>query len=266
LHANAVDGNPSVKGASTYIMGMDKNENNLREAMRENSVMKLEEDYTEKYEGFNPTSAESYIIFSLKQFAEFDRSLQLAIAIQRRYKTDTYFVDRGAKQGPFYVLWKAAMPRVLTEMGFISNDGDRRYMNSERGQNSIARAIFDAFSEYLHSVTVARQAVKLDVAAAQPAPASVEKNSTTGFYVQLCASRGKVQADDARFASHSADLVEKSIGGWYKYYFGGYSSLEDAVRVRDEVRREGIFPDAFVIALDGDRQITIDEAKQRIKN
>lgn len=271
LHADAIEGKPAVKGASTYIMGMDKTENNLREAMRENSVMKYEDDYTEKYEGFDPTSAESYIIFNLMQYAWFDRSLQLAAAIQKRYEVATAFVDRGAKQGPFLVLWKAAMPSVLTEMGFVSNDDDRRYMTSERGRNAIAKAIADAFTEYYRSVTAVRPETNhasnhavTEPGTAENRPVATKAGSrTVGFYVQLCASRNRIDDGDARFAPYKADPVEKRADGWYKYYFGAYTSLDDAVAVRDEVKR-GDFKDAFVIAFDGDQQITIDEARRRI--
>ena len=309
LHADAIDGKPSVNGASTYIMGMDKTENNLREAMRENAVMKYEDDYTEKYEGFDPTSPESYIIFNLMQYAYFDRSLQFANIMQKQYGRHTTFTSRGAKQGPFYVLWKPAMPSILTEMGFVSNESDRKYMTSEKGQNAIAKAIFEAFGEYCETIdkkgdsappatataTADAKPAETTAAATTPKPAEqkpieqkpaeqkpaqataqnttqtaavrpVETQKTTsgvGFYVQLCASRSKLGAGDTRFSAYRDQLVEKQTDGWYKYYLGGYTSLDEAVRVRDEMKR-GNFGDAFVIALDGDKQITIDEARRRI--
>lgn len=275
LHADAVDKKPSVNGASTYIMGMDKTENNLREAMRENAVMKYEDDYTEKYEGFDPTSAESYIIFNLMQYAYFDRSLQLARIIQRHYCKNTTFTDRGAKQGPFYVLWKPAMPSVLTEMGFVSNESDRKYMTSEKGQNAIAKSLFNAFVEYREladkKISDIAPADPADATQAQAAPGHDEQRpaptgqiaSGVGFYVQLCASRTSISGNDGRFGQYRGKVVEKKTDGWYKYYIGSYEKLEDAVAVRDQVKR-GDFRDAFVIALDGDKQITVDEARSRI--
>ncbi len=311
LHADAIDGKPSVNGASTYIMGMDKTENNLREAMRENSVMKYEEDYSEKYEGFDPTSPESYIIFNLMQYAYFDRSLQFANAIQKQYAKQTSFSNRGAKQGPFYVLWKPAMPSVLTEMGFLSNDNNRKYMTSEKGQEAIAAAIFAAFQEYREAIDrkglevvyvtpeprsgtkpetkpepkpetkpAETPAVQSKPAEQKPAeqkpeqkpveqkpapvkPAPPKMTDGVGFYVQLCATREELSEKDTRFDDYVEWLVEKKIDGWYKYYLGGYTALEDAVRMRDQIKR-GQFKDAFVIALDGDKQIPIDEARRRI--
>ncbi len=352
LHCDAIDGKPSVSGASTYIMGMDKTENNLREAMRENSVMKYEDDYSQKYEGFDPTSPESYIIFSLMQYAYFDRSLQFANIIQKQYAKETSFSNRGAKQGPFYVLWKPAMPSVLTEMGFLSNDGNRKYITSEKGQNDAAKALFAAFQEYREAtekkggetdqqaapavaenrsenkpvvisgnkpvelvpaeqvtviqnkpaeqkpaetatvqnkpadkpteqkpaVTVSeikpaeqkpaeQKPVQTTTVQTKPAePKPVEKPAPpkmtdgVGFYVQLCASRVEFGPDDTRFDDVMEHLVEKKIDGWYKYYIGGYIELDDAVRMRDQMKR-GRFKDAFIISLDGSQQTTIDQTK-----
>ncbi len=306
LHADAIDGKSTVNGASTYIMGVDKTENNLREAMRENAVMKLEDDYMEKYESFDPTSPESYIMFSLMQYASFDRSLQFANIIQKQYARQTSFTDRGAKQGPFYVLWKPAMPSVLTEMGFVSNESDRKYMTSEKGQDAIAKSLFNAFEEYREAVgnkggDTSSSATTAAIAEPKPAeqkpteqkpaqttsvqpkpaeqkpaakpaetaPAQTKQAETpnatsgVGFYVQLCASRTKIGPGDSKFSAYRSQLVEKQIDGWYKYYLGGYPTLDEAITIRDEMKK-GNFKDAFVIALDGDKQITIDEARRRI--
>jgi N-acetylmuramoyl-L-alanine amidase len=282
IHTDAAESR-SARGATTYIMGMDKQDKNLAEAMRENAVMKYEDDYTEKYEGFDPSSAESYIIFSLMQHADFDQSLLLSRAIQNQYKTATAMIDRGPKQGPFYVLWKPAMPRVLTEMGFLSNDLDRKYLNSEKGQNAIAKALYNAFVEYKHSVeksaaTPASEPPKPEpkpVVAPPPAATStteekaptqkpqVTGSANVGFYVQLMASRAKVTTSSTNFGKYSGRVVEKKIDGWYKYYLGGYTSLDEAIRTRDEVRKES-FKEAFVVALDDNKPITIDEARRRI--
>lgn len=299
IHANAAD-NRSARGAETFVMGMERNESNLKEAMRENAVIKLEKDYSEKYEGFDPSSAESYIIFSLMQHAYLNQSIQFAQTVQKHYKLNTPMNDRGARQRPYLVLWKTAMPSVLTEMGFLSNESDRKYLSSDKGQNEIAKALFDAFREYKQAVDKKEMAAgsngSASSAAAQPdketakpaaAPAPADKKpepaakeapqtkpetaakasqgstSGVGFYVQLCASRTRIPTGDVRFGTHRGKVVEKQVDGWYKYYLGGYTRLDDAVAARDAVRK-GSFKDAFVIAFDGDRQVTIDEARRRI--
>jgi N-acetylmuramoyl-L-alanine amidase len=285
IHSDAAE-NKSARGSTTYIMGMDKQEKNLAEAMRENAVMKYEDDYTEKYEGFDPSSAESYIIFSLMQHADFDQSLLLAQTIQKQYKVATAMADRGAKQGPFYVLWKPAMPRVLTEMGFLSNEQDRRYLNSEKGRVALALALYNAFDEYKQAVekspTSSTQNSPAKPAPAQkpapakntpakptptqkPAPAKEPAKADTGvaFYVQLSASRGRISTDDKLFDGLGGKVVEKQIGGWYKYYLGGYSNLNDATEARDKARISG-FKEAYLTAMDGDALITIDDARRRL--
>ncbi len=147
IHTNA---NPSASanGSETYVMGMDKSADNLAVAKLENDVMRYEEDYTTTYAAFDPNSTEMSIIMGMMQYAHFESSLEFARMVQRRFAADTPLRDRGAKQGPFAVLWKPTMPRVLIEMGFISNDTDRRYLFSDKGREAIVEALFDAFREY----------------------------------------------------------------------------------------------------------------------
>lgn len=164
IHTDAV-GNNEAHGSSTYIMGNDKSEKNLAVAQRENSVIVMEGDYEAKYEGYDPNSAESFIIFSLMQYAHAEQSMVFAEMVQKHYAKRTPITDRGARQGPYLVLWRTAMPSVLTEMGFMTNKNDRDYLHSEVGQKQVAGALFDAFSEYR-----ARCNAQADESAKQPAP------------------------------------------------------------------------------------------------
>ena len=173
IHTNAHE-NSAANGTSTYIMGMSKNNENLAEAMRENEVIKYEDDYSETYDGFDPMSAESYIMFNLMQYAHFDRSLQLARIVQKHYTKNTSMRDRGAAQGPYLVLWKTAMPSVLTEIGFISNEADRKYIFSTAGQTAVAHALYDAFREYKTAVTTHHQAAAKTAAAQITTPSVAE--------------------------------------------------------------------------------------------
>jgi N-acetylmuramoyl-L-alanine amidase len=147
IHTNAAE-NTSAGGTETFVMGMDKSEGNLEVAKRENAVIKYEENYEETYAGFDENSAESSIIFGMLQFAHFESSLSFARMVQRNISAAVPLRDRGAKQAPFMVLWRATMPRVLTEIGFISNETDRKYIFSEEGKRAIVRGLFDAFREY----------------------------------------------------------------------------------------------------------------------
>lgn len=147
IHCNANE-NSAAKGTETYVMGVDKSSANLKVAMKENSVIKMEENYLEKYEGFDPTSPEAYIIFSLYQDAFQDQSLLLASKIEEHFKKSANRISKGVKQAAFLVLWKNSMPSVLIETGFLSNPEEREYLSSKNGQAQIANAIFKAFDEY----------------------------------------------------------------------------------------------------------------------
>jgi N-acetylmuramoyl-L-alanine amidase len=147
IHANS---NPNTKahGTETYVMGLTKEEKNFEVAKRENSVIMLDKDYKEHYEGFDPESPESYILFSLAQSAFLESSLSFANKIESQFKNQVKRTSRGVKQGPFWVLWSTAMPSVLVETGFLSNPADEKYLLSAEGQDAIAHGIYRAFKEY----------------------------------------------------------------------------------------------------------------------
>lgn len=147
VHINANE-STAVNGTSTYIMGVDNTAANLAVAMKENDVIVYEDDYTTKYEGFTPGDPTSYIIFSLMQSANRDQSMKFAEIVQKHYSHDLPMKDIGARQASLIVLWKASMPAILTEVGFMSNQRDREYITTNKGQSEAARSLFNAFSEY----------------------------------------------------------------------------------------------------------------------
>jgi N-acetylmuramoyl-L-alanine amidase len=147
VHCNAND-KKSVLGTETYAMGLHKTDDNLGVAHRENEVVLMEDDYTEKYDGFDPKSPEADIIFTLFQGAYMEQSLRLAELIEKQFKTKTKRTSRGVKQAGFLVLWKTTMPSVLIETGFLSNDTERKFLTSSSGQDSIATSIYRAFKEF----------------------------------------------------------------------------------------------------------------------
>lgn len=147
IHANAVKGT-SAYGTETYVMGMHRTEGNMEIAQRENAVMLLDENYKERYEGFDPNSPESYILFSLTQSAYQESSLRLAQNIESQFKHKVGRYSRGVRQAGFWVLWKTAMPSVLVEVGFLTNPTEEAYLGSNKGQDEIALGIYRAFKEY----------------------------------------------------------------------------------------------------------------------
>ena len=147
IHANAVS-KPEIRGTETYVMGLHKSEGNLDVAKRENSVILLDDNYEERYEGFDPNSPESSILFSIAQSAFQESSLKFAEKVEAEFKGRVGRKSHGVKQAGFWVLWRTAMPSVLIEVGFLTNPTEEKFLNEENGQNLIASGIYRAFKEY----------------------------------------------------------------------------------------------------------------------
>ena len=147
VHTNSAP-SPSAYGAESFTLGLAKTKANLDVAMRENSVITLEENYKTKYQGFDPNSVDSYIMFEFMQDKYIDRSVEFASTIQKQFRSYCNRSDRGVRQAGFWVLHRSACPSVLVEVGFISNPAEERYLSSEVGQKEMATAIFNAFVDY----------------------------------------------------------------------------------------------------------------------
>lgn len=138
----------TIAGAEVYTLGLHRSEDNLAVAMRENSVMSLEADQSETYQGFDPESSESYIIFELSQSLYMDKSIEMAELVQRSLVENASRADKGVKQAGFWVLWATSMPSILIELDFISNPTQEKYLASSKGQRELADAIFEGFITY----------------------------------------------------------------------------------------------------------------------
>lgn len=147
IHTNAVKRGSSVQGTETYTLGLARTDENLEVAMSENSAILLEDNYKQRYEGFDPNSSESYIIFEFMQNRHVEQSISLASEIQKAFK-EVKRVDRGVRQAGFLVLRKTSMPSVLVELGYISNQQEERYLASDEGQRALAGALYQAFVRY----------------------------------------------------------------------------------------------------------------------
>ncbi|MEX2512479.1 MAG: N-acetylmuramoyl-L-alanine amidase [Cyclobacteriaceae bacterium] len=151
IHCNATS-SKNVYGTETFVMGSKNMEANFEIVKRENAVILLEDDYQENYEGFDPRSPESYMVFNLMQKAYFSNSLSLAEKVENDFSNRVNRHSRGIKQAPFYVLWTTSMPSVLIETGFLSNLNEERYLNSKNGQTYMASAIFRAIKAYKEEI------------------------------------------------------------------------------------------------------------------
>jgi N-acetylmuramoyl-L-alanine amidase len=147
IHSNSAP-NKTAFGTETFVMGNKHFEANFDIVKKENSVILLEENYKEEYEGFDPTSPESYMMFNLMQKAYVGNSISLADRIETQFREKVGRKSRGVKQGPFYVLWTPSMPSVLVELGFLSNAEEEQFLMTKEGQEYMASAIYRSIKDY----------------------------------------------------------------------------------------------------------------------
>lgn len=263
IHANSLDTkkNPKgkfVKGVQTYVLGSHKSKENLQVAMRENSVIQYEDDYSIRYEGFDPSSPEAYIMFNLLRSIHLENSLSLASHIQEGIVRSTRQVDREVRQAPFWVLKDVAMPAVLIEVGFISNPDEEKYMMSESGQDKIATGIFNGFKAY--KLKVGKKAVN------QPVKLTEEKENAVGeretaeeqpkYAIQVASATSRIKNPDGLCPGKK--VSELKSAGRYRYYVSVSSSLSDVKKNLPEVRKK--VNGCFIIAIYRGNIIPVTEA------
>ena len=273
IHCNA-NKNIAADGTETYVMGMNKIASNLEAAKKENAVITLEKDYKQKYEGFDPNSPETMIGMTLMQEEYLENSISLASKIEDKFALlGKKLRHGGVKQAPFMVLHKAYMPRVLIETGFISNPTEGELLNSEDGQNDIARAIAEAIISYKYeffgdggvetSGEKPSQILKENPVKGTETPevnGGIIKKDTLGsiFKIQLSASKKKIALEPKNFKGlQNVTLVyEDNI---YKYLYGDTSDYENAKNKLNEVKSKG-YDSAFLIAFKNGKKVSIQEA------
>jgi N-acetylmuramoyl-L-alanine amidase len=260
IHANRVDA-PNVYGTETYVMGHSKDQANLDVAIKENQVILLENNYTSKYEGFDPKSPESYVMFTLVQSIYLKQSTELASKIQTQYKDQIGRFDRGVKQAGFWVLYKTTMPSVLTETGFISNPSEEKYINSKQGQDNISLSIFRACKEYLGEINkksiTPSMTKEITAGNYDSTNSSEEIKGKIVFMIQVVTSAKKIEIKPGNFKNIN-DIVQLYSGIKYRYATGIFTDYEKAVTYRKQIER--IYPDAFVIAVKDNKILPLREA------
>jgi N-acetylmuramoyl-L-alanine amidase len=290
IHCNA-NKNTAACGTETYVMGMSKIASNLEAAKKENEVITMEKDYKQKYEGYDPKSPESIISLTMIQEEYLESSIALAGNIQNRFIDELGKKSRGVKQAPFMVLHKAYMPRVLIEMGFISNPEEGAILDSEEGQQEIAQAIANAIIAYkkefygagegdnfvkpsqkmesapvIDSAKTLTTTKKLDTktpAGKKPETKTESKQDDVDavgiiFKVQLSASAKKLELVPSNFNGLS-NISMSSDGNLNKYMYGNTFNFEEAKRLLSEAKSKG-FSSAFIIAFKNGKKVSVQEA------
>lgn len=267
VHVNSVDRRSknrlTVKGASVYTLGLHRSNANFEVAKRENSVMELEPDFSTTYQGFDPNSTESYIIFELSQNKHLTQSINFAQMAQGELVKTAGRADRGVLQAGFWVLLASAMPAALVELDFICNPTSEQFLHSVKGKEKMARALTDAIVKYAEAhpgtMPVSKNMVVDDASDsadgedAEPDDASVATEQEAKAAKGVVTYRVQIMACDRRLPDNSPEFKGlKNVdsyrqGGFYKYTVGGDFASEEAAEryARKSVR--GKFPKAFII-------------------
>ena len=299
IHTTALANHRTANGASTWTLGLAKSDANLAVAQRENSVILYESDYKTRYAGFNPNSAESYIIFEFMQDKYMEQSVHLASLIQKQFRHTCKRVDRGVHQAGFLVLKASAMPSILVELGFISTPEEERYLNSEEGTGTLAKGIYRAFLTYkkeheIRLTGVSRTIIPDDeemseneLAAQQPKeekpdsapdqtelvaqakpqqrPITVESATNSGeitFKIQILTSSSPLTKNDKRLKGLK-DVDYYKEKGLYKYTYGASTDYNKVLRNKRAITDK--FKDAFIIAFRDGEKMNINAAIAEFK-
>lgn len=304
VHTNALPPGRIARGFETYTLGMHRASDNLDVAKRENSVILVEKDYKHTYQGFDPRSAESYIMFELIQGQNMTKSVELAKLIQQNVCTIANRIDKGVHQAGFLVLRETSMPSCLVELGFITTPDEEQSLNSSNTINNIANGLYKAFLAYKNKYS--KQIVvpyKKDKAEEIPLPnafpqeytpiknnesdmATVNITANTPKPERVLSDSSKVKIDnfsDARpvfkvqliASSKPLDIQDKhfkDLSGYeyykennlYKYTYGASNNYNEILELRRSLSSK--FPQAFIIAFKNNKRININEAITEFNN
>lgn len=305
IHCNAAE-NPQANGVETFVMGLAKSEANQAVARKENAAILKEKNYQNNYDGFEPNSPESNVIFSLYSSAYLNNSIVLASKVQKNLLSTSHFTDRGVKQAGYWVLYKVAMPSILIELGFLSNSNDQAFLAQQSNQSREATAIYNAFVDYIATVngssykhlpispatdmpksTTGTHNSTTDKPATEEKPAATEKQETAKeepskeasnttstppdeaapdgdirFKVQFLTSPTKLSTNDARLQGLPSVSCYQENGVW-KYTAGNETDYQAAINIQNSVKEK--YNDAFMIAFQGSKKISVKEARQLLK-
>ena len=260
IHSNASK-NRSARGCETFTLGAGSSAEAKAAAMYENEVILSENNFEEIYKGFDPRSSESYIIFELMRGQDMEMSAELAQLVQKGMVKNSKLGNRGVASAGFLVLHKTVMPKILIEVGFISNREEEKFIASAAGQKKLAKGIFDGFSEYYKLYGKPKSgnndkkeaqgnSKKGNNPANKKQGSSVAESGTPVFKVQILATDKKLGKNDKRLKGVKADYYKE--GNMYKYTYGESEDYNEIQRKKKEISKK--FGQAFIVAfIDGKR-------------
>lgn len=300
IHTNALPNGKRAVGMETYTLGMHRASDNFDVAKRENSVILYENDYKQHYEGFDPNSSESYIIFELMQDKNMANSVELAKYVQRRTCAIANRPNKGVKQAGFLVLRETSMPSCLIELGFITTPSEETLLNSESGISSIGKGIYNAFLDYKKKyyggvvvpymasekketvsipqivpdnetpTTTQQETSKKPVSKQEQGKQESDKKATEQqetsiapvFKVQILVSDKQLRSNSPLLkGEQDSEMYEEN--GMYKYTVGSSENYNEIYRLRKTLIEK--FPDAFIIAFKNGEKMNVVEAIKEYK-
>ena len=300
IHTNALPNGHIARGLETYTMGMRRSDEKLSAAKRENSVIMIEEDYKEHYEGYDPNSPESTIMFEFMHDKNMSRSVELAKYVQSSVCSIAKRQNKGVKQDVFLVLRETSMPACLIELGFITTPDEEKFLNNKSNIDKMARGIYEAFAKYKdkYDKNIAVP-YKADRRRSDDIPDTFEEENaerTDGdeagkdrrddagktaesndvkavggqetadrpvFKVQILASSRRLAEGSSNFKGlDGVDCYEE--GGLYKYTYGASADYNEVYRLRKSILDK--FPEAFIIAFKDGEKMNVNQAIREFKS
>lgn len=257
IHCDAFS-QSSVYGAGTFVLGLHANDRNFQIAQKENSVIFLEENYEQKYDGFDPNNPESVISLLLMQETYLDQSIVAANTIQQSFISNLSRKDRTVKQAGFVVLKYTYMPSVLVEAGFLTNPKEGAYLNSTKGQQQISSTIADAvinYRNFLYSSVSSENPIENNKPKSELVKNVKKDISTIYFSVQIAASKKSIATKPYNFKGLKPIQRQKE-GKIYRYYYSQSKTIEGAKKLQTKAQKKG-FKGAFLVAFKDGKKVDI---------
>ena len=249
-------------GAGTFVLGLHKSQANFDIAKKENEVIFLEENYEEKYAGFDPSAPESLIGLTLLQEEYLDQSILLASLIQNNFANNLKRRDRSVKQAGFWVLHNTYMPSVLVETGFLTNKIEGAYLNSRKGQKEMAHEIAKGIISYKNNLSLATDSSKNPIIEEEEIVEAIENTESKiyeniSFKVQLAAVSRRINTKPSNFNSLK-EVTRSKEGNLHKYYYGETSDYNKIQLMKTFAREKG-YSSCFIVAFKDGKKVKLSE-------
>ena len=249
-------------GAGTFVLGLHANQRNFEIAKKENSVIFKEENYEQKYDGFDPNNPESVISLVLMQEDYLDQSIVIADLIQRAFVSDLNRKNRTVKQAGFIVLKYTYMPSVLVETGFLTNKKEGAYLNSSKGQremsSSIAKGIIKYKSRFSNDSTFG------PINSFSYEDSSFKLEDDYYLKIQIASSKKRIPLKSYNFKGLKS-LSTVKTGSLFRYYFEKTRDYSIAKKLLLKAKNNG-YKDAIIVAFKNDTKISINDYLSSVKN